>query len=128
MKEIIALIRREKTKATKQKLADQEFIPYTEKQVLGRGKQLGLCYSDGESRSWPSFGMPFLPKCMLTIFVNDEDVEQVMAIIRDTNKTGEIGDGKIFVCPAEDAVRIRTDERGCEALSITEGRDINASV
>ena len=128
MKEIITLIRREKTKATKQKLADQEFIPYTEKQVLGRGKQLGLHYPQMESSPWPSLGIPFLPKSMLTIFVNDENVEQVIAIIKDANKTGEIGDGKIFVCPAEDVVRIRTDERGREALSITEERDINASV
>ena len=129
MKEIIALIRREKAKATKQKLADQEFIPYTEKQVLGRGKQLGLHYPEmNGGQTWPPLGISFLPKSMLTIFVNDEDVEQVMAIIRDTNKTGEIGDGKIFVCLLEDVVRIRTDERGCAALSRTEEVSTSASI
>ena len=128
MKEIIVLIRREKTKATKQKLADQGFIPYTEKQILGRGKQLGLHYPVGESRPWPSLGIPFLPKCMLTIFVNDEEVNRVVEILLDSNRTGEIGDGKIFVCPVEDVIRIRTDERGREALSMLEEGYKNASI
>ena len=116
MKEIIALVRREKTKATKQKLADQGFIPCTEKQILGRGKQLGLHYPEGESRPWPSLGIPFLPKCMLTIFVNDEEVNRVVEILVDSNRTGEIGDGKIFVIDLPRCIRIRTGDEGSQAI------------
>ena len=111
MKEIIVMIRPGKAKATKQKLADQGFVAYTEIRVEGRGKQNGLRYANGE------VGIPFLPRKMLTLFVNAEDVERVTAILVETNKTGEIGDGKIFISPTEDIVRIRTDERSRMALS-----------
>ena len=127
MKEIIAFIRPGKAKATKQKLGEQGFIPYTEMRALGRGKQVGLHYPEAEGNALP-FGISFLPKCMLTIFVNDEEVKPVMDILAASNRTGDIGDGKIFVCPAEDAIRIRTDERGSKALSVAEERDINAAV
>ena len=104
MKEIIALIRPGKSKVTKQKLAEKGFFAYTEERVSGRGKQKGLRYANGET------GIGFLPRRMLTLFVNDRDLEQVLSILTEANRTGEIGDGKIFVCPAENAIRIRTDE------------------
>ena len=112
MKEIIAILRPGKAKATKQKLAEKGFVAYTEYRVSGRGKQKGLRYQSDDVTS----GIPFLPKRMITVFVNDEDTDPVIALFIETNKTGEIGDGKIFVCPAEEALRIRTDERSRAAL------------
>ncbi|MBI4358897.1 MAG: P-II family nitrogen regulator [Candidatus Omnitrophica bacterium] len=114
MKEIVALIRPGKSRLTKQKLAESGFSAWTEVSVLGRGKQRGLCYSDQEGLG---FGVPFLPKRMLILVVNDEEVGQVIGVLSDANRTGEIGDGKIFLCPLDDAVRIRTDERGRDALT-----------
>lgn len=129
MKEVIALIRPGKAKMTKQKLAEDGFIPYTEQSVLGRGKQLGLQYGQTDGgQAWPPSGIPFLPKRMLTIFVQDEEIDRVVAIVRDTNKTGDIGDGKIFICPVDDAVRVRTDERGRRALSVSEEEYRDAGV
>ena len=117
MKEIIALVRPSRAKLTKQKLADKGFIAYTEERVSGCGKQKGLRYSQSsEDGSASVGGIPFLPKRMLTIFVNDEDLDTALAVLVESNKTGEIGDGKIFICPMEDAVRIRTDERNRTAL------------
>ena len=111
MKEVIALIRPGKAKPTKLKLAEKGFFAYTEERVSGRGKQKGLRYANGEA------GIGFLPRRMLTLFVNDPEVGEVLAILAEANRTGEIGDGKIFVCPAENAIRIRTDEFHEAALS-----------
>ena len=112
MKEIIAILRPGKTKMTKQKLAEKGFVAYTEYRVSGRGKQKGLRYLPEDE----SPGIPFLPKRMITVFANDEDAASVTSLFIEANKTGEIGDGKIFVCPAEEAIRIRTDERSRAAL------------
>lgn len=116
MKEIVAILRPARAKVTKQKLAEKGFIAYTEERVFGRGKQKGLQYGSSDGAPGTSGGISFLPKRMLTLFVNDEDVEQVVAALVEANKTGEIGDGKIFVCPTEDAIRIRTDETKQAAL------------
>lgn len=116
MKEVIAMIRPGRAKLTKQKLSDKGFAAYTEERVLGRGKQKGLQYFPADSGANGVYGISFLPKRMLTIFVNDEDLDQVVAALIESNKTGEIGDGKIFICPVEDTIRIRTDERKREAL------------
>ena len=112
VKEVIAIIRPGKAKVTKQKLAAKGFVAYTEHRVSGRGKQKGLRYQPDDA----TLGIPFLPKRMITVFVNDEDADPVVALFIEANKTGEIGDGKIFVCPAEEAIRIRTDERSRAAL------------
>lgn len=114
MKEIIVLLRPNKAKATKQKLAEAGFLAYTESRVFGRGKQRGVKYALDESAS--SIGIPFLPKKMLQLVVSSESVDRVVQVLMETNRTGEMGDGKIFVCPIGDSVRIRTDERGKEAL------------
>ena len=53
---------------------------------------------------------------MLTLVVDDESVSPVVELIMQTNRTGMIGDGRIFVCPMDDAVRVRTGERGNDAL------------
>ena len=115
LKELIAIIRPGRAKLTKQKLAEKDFVAYTEERVLGRGKQRGVQYGL-EAGSNGKGGISFLPKRMLSLFVNDEDLEVVLSIFIEANKTGEMGDGKIFVCSVEDVVRIRTDERRQAAL------------
>lgn len=118
VKELIAIIRPGQGKITKQKLAEQGFVAYTEEKVFGHGKQKGLQYSQEDTSSSEGFGgIQFLPKRMMTLFVNDEDLERVVAVFTQANKTGEIGDGKIFVCPVEETLRIRTDERNQVALA-----------
>lgn len=115
LKELIAIIRPGRAKLTKQKLAEKGFVAYTEERVLGRGKQKGVRYGS-EGGPHGKEGISFLPKRTLTLFVNDEDLETVVSIFIEANKTGEIGDGKIFVGPADEAIRIRTDERNRAAL------------
>lgn len=120
MKEIVAIIRPNKITATKEALAMLGFPAFTAWKVLGRGKQKGL---RGEiSFEIPSElmkhegGMKYVPKRMVSLVVDDSDVQLVVEIIMRVNRTGEIGDGRIFVCPIDDAVRIRTRERGQSAI------------
>lgn len=115
MKEVIAIIRPAKARLTKQKLGEKGFWAYTETRVFGRGKQKGVQYL-GNGEGTATFGIPFLPKRMLALVVNDEDLERAVEIFLEVNKTGEIGDGKIFISPVEDVIRIRTDERQRAAL------------
>jgi len=61
-------------------------------------------------------GMKFVPKRMLIIVAKDEDVDAIVDAIVKSNKTGYIGDGKIFICPTDNALRIRTNETGDVAL------------
>ncbi|WP_456435288.1 P-II family nitrogen regulator, partial [Methanopyrus sp.] len=77
------------------------------------GRQRGIVhrYRDEEYR------IDLLDKVMIEIVVDDEDVEKVIDIICEHARTGRPGDGKIFVIPIEDAVRVRTGERGEDALS-----------
>lgn len=116
MKEIIAILRPEKIRKTKEKLAQKGFPACTDERVLGRGKQSGLDYAGSGARPAKESGISFLPKRLVTLFVNDEHLDAVLEIIHEANRTGEIGDGKIFVAPLAEAVRIRTDECDREAL------------
>lgn len=123
MKEIVAIIRMNKVGVTKDVLSAAGYPAATFQKVLGRGKQRGLV---GEVRVldvdkatemlFSSTAMEFVPKRMITTVVDDKDVERVVNIIMAVNRTGQIGDGKIFVLPVDDAIRIRTKERGFEAL------------
>ncbi len=61
--------------------------------------------------------MKYIPKRLISLVVEDEDVLLVLGAIIKVNRTGEFGDGRIFVCPVEDAVRIRTRERSVAAIS-----------
>lgn len=61
-------------------------------------------------------GMKYIPKRLLSIVVQNSDVDTVVKTIIEVNQTSQIGDGKIFVCPLDTAVRVRTDERGESAV------------
>lgn len=114
MKEIIAVIRPNQWQKTKSALFEAGFNAITVHRVYGRGKQKGLRYLSKTGNL--EEGIVFLPKRMITIFAKDEEVELVLKIIEQTNKTGSIGDGKIFVLRLEEALRVRTGEKGDCAL------------
>jgi nitrogen regulatory protein P-II 1 len=84
----------------------------TVKDVKGRGQQLGVT----ENYRGRDYRIDLLPKTELEIISIDEDVEQIVQTIINTAQTGDIGDGKIFILPVEDIVRIRTGERGEKAV------------
>jgi nitrogen regulatory protein PII 2 len=118
MREVIALIRMNKIQRTKEALADAGYSCLTATLVYGRGKQRGL-YINPLGNVKPDSkkaAIRFIPKRMLNIVVDDESVPEVVELIMRVNRTGMIGDGRIFVCPMNDAVRVRTGERGDDAL------------
>jgi len=120
MKEIVAIIRPNKIEATKDALDALGFPGVTALQVIGRGRQRGIAAEvscDLPARLLAkSGGMKYVPKRMLTLVVEDADVDPVVETIVRINQTAQVGDGKIFVSPVEDAIRLRTGETGSAAL------------
>ena len=114
MKEIIAIIRPHRWQKTKARLLEEGFNAFTVHRVYGRGRQKGLQYLSKSQEVIE--GICFLPKRMVTLFVPEEDAEKVVGLIIEANRSGEIGDGKIFVGPLEAAERVRTGEKGQEVL------------
>jgi nitrogen regulatory protein P-II 1 len=112
MKKIEAIIREEKLNAVKAALEEKSYFGMTVSEVSGRGKQKGipLQWRVGEYR------VDLLPKIKVELVVLDEDVgAAIEAIIRNA-RTGETGDGKIFVMPVESVVRVRTGDRDENAI------------
>ncbi len=115
MKLIIAIIQPARLEAVKAALTDVEVFRLTVMDVQGFGRQKGHT----EVYRGHEFTVNLLRKVELQIAVNDEFVQPTVdAIIRGgrTGEKGEIGDGKIFILPLEDCIRIRTGERGKEAI------------
>jgi nitrogen regulatory protein P-II 1 len=112
MKKIIAIIRPNKLDDVKEALEEIECHGITVMDVKGRGRQLGIT----ESYRGSDYRIDLLPKTRLEIIVKDKDLEEVIQTIVKTAQTGDIGDGKIFVSPVEDVIRIRTGERGESAV------------
>jgi len=112
MKEITAVIRPDKFEEVKKALQEIQCNGITVTEVKGRGRQLGIT----ESYRGRDYKVDLLPKTRLEIIVNDIDAETVIETILKTAQTGDIGDGKIFISPVEDVVRIRTGERGEKAV------------
>jgi nitrogen regulatory protein P-II 1 len=83
-------------------------------EVIGCGMQKG--YSDGVNNWNTELNINLLPKTKIELIVSDDMMEKVISTIIGVAKTGEIGDGKIFVYPVLEAVRIRTEERGDKAI------------
>ncbi len=113
MKKIEAIIREEKLDAVRIALENLSYFGMTVTAVSGRGRQKGLTlqWRVGE------YHVDFLPKIKIEIVVLDEDVSRVINAIASNARTGgERGDGKIFVLPVENAVRIRTGDAGNDAI------------
>jgi nitrogen regulatory protein P-II 1 len=109
MNKIEAIIRPEKLDEVKEALAKSGFIGLSVTHVTGRGVQKGVIHT---GRGGEAYTIDMLPKVKLETVVRSGDAERVVAIIVETARTGNIGDGKIFVLPVTDAIRVRTGERG----------------
>ena len=124
MKEIYAIIRINKVYDTKKSLEEIGFPCLTafSYRVFGRGKQKGLidevsfAISPEVTELAKGGGMKYIPKRLLYLAVNDEDIARVVDAVIQANQTGHHGDGRIFVCPLEEAVRIRTGEKDAQAI------------
>ena len=138
MKEITAIIRRDKLPVTKNVLDEIGYPSLTIQSIDGRGRQKGAMCAEMDSEMPESFctgvkltptpstyaldhTLPkvalYVPKRMLTIVVPDDVVTTVVKAIIKVNKTGKHGDGKIFVSPIDNAVRVRTGEQNGEAIT-----------
>jgi nitrogen regulatory protein PII 2 len=138
MKEITVIIRRDKLPETKKALDDLGYPSLTIQSVEGRGKQKGAMCAEMDTEMPDSYctavklkptpstyaldhTLPkialFVPKRLLTIVVPDDVVTKIIKSIIKVNQTGKAGDGKIFVSPIENAVRVRTGEKNGEAIA-----------
>lgn len=112
MKKIEAIIKPFKLEDVKEALREIGIQGLTVVEVKGFGRQKGHT----ELYRGAEYVIDFLPKIKLEIVVTEDMVSKVIETIRESAKTGKIGDGKIFIFPAEDVVRIRTGERGEDAI------------
>lgn len=112
MKLIEAIIKPFKLDEVKDALNEIGIEGITVSEVKGFGRQKGHT----ELYRGAEYVVDFIPKIKMEIAVSDELVNKVVETIQNTAKTGRIGDGKIFVIPLEEAVRIRTGEQGSEAI------------
>ena len=112
MKLIKAILRPGKLDEVKRALVDLDIVGMTVCEVRGFGRQKGQV----ERYRGTEFRVDFLPKVMVEVVVDDAKLEAALATIQQAAQTGEIGDGKIFVLPVENAVRIRTGETGTIAV------------
>jgi nitrogen regulatory protein P-II 1 len=112
MKKIEAIIKPFKLDEVKDALAKAGVEGMTVSEVKGFGRQKGHT----ELYRGAEYVVDFLPKMKIEVLVSDTKVSNALQLIEETARTGKIGDGKIFVLQVEDAVRIRTGERGGDAL------------
>jgi nitrogen regulatory protein P-II 1 len=112
MKKIEAIIRPSKLEELKDELHKAKITGLTISQVLGCGQQMGWTehYRSNEVL------INILPKIEIKLVVDDAAVEDIINLIINVTRTGDVGDGKIFVSNVEDCIRIRTGDRGKEAL------------
>jgi nitrogen regulatory protein P-II 1 len=112
MKKIEAIIREEKLEAVREVLDNAGYHGMTVTEVSGRGKQGGvtLQWRVGE------YHVDFIPKLKIEVVILDEDVSRVLNAITSCARSGEMGDGKIFVIPVDNAIRVRTGEEGFNAI------------
>ncbi len=112
MKLITAIIKPFKLEAVKEALTQVGVEGMTVSEVKGFGRQKG----HPEVYRGSEYTVDFLPKIKLEVVVADEIKEKVVAAIVNSAKTGKIGDGKVFISPVDDVIRIRTDEHGDKAV------------
>lgn len=123
MKEVVAVIRMNMMNVTKQALTEAGVDAFFAQEAQGRGKGLinsalltGAKQGYEEAAEMLGEKGRLYAKRVLTVVVPDEDVEDVVQAIMAVNRTGKPGDGKVFVLPMADAVRVRTAEKGEKAI------------
>ncbi|HRP36136.1 MAG TPA: P-II family nitrogen regulator [Gammaproteobacteria bacterium] len=112
MKLVTAIIKPFKLDDVRQALADVGVKGVTVTEVKGFGRQRGHT----ELYRGAEYVVDFLPKMKVEVAIDDDLLEQVVEVISNTARTGKIGDGKIFIMPLEQVIRIRTGETGPEAV------------
>ncbi len=112
MKKIEAIIKPFRLEEVREALSDVGVVGMSVSEVKGFGRQKGHT----EIYRGSEYTVDFLPKIKIETVVTDDKVDAVVAAIVESAKTGKIGDGKVFVIPVENAIRIRTDEKGDEAV------------
>jgi nitrogen regulatory protein P-II 2 len=112
MKMIVAVIKHFKLDDVKDALSKAGILGMTVTEVKGFGRQKGHV----EIYRGSSYEVRFIPKLKIEVAIPDEKLEEIIGSIQKAAHTGEIGDGKIFIYDLKDVVRIRTGERGKEAL------------
>ena len=112
MKKIEAIIKPFKLEDVKDALSEAGITGMTVSDVKGYGRQQG----HSELYRGAEYVVDFLAKTKLELAVNEDQVDDVVKLIIDAAKTGKIGDGKIFISPIEEIIRIRTGETGSEAI------------
>jgi nitrogen regulatory protein P-II 1 len=109
IKKIEAIIRPEKLNEVKDALDNGGFVGLNIVHVTGRGAQRGIVHGGPGGETYT---VDMLPKLKIEVVVKDADTSRAVEIITTTARTGNIGDGKIFIMPVDDAIRVRTGERG----------------
>ncbi len=112
MKKIEAIIKPFKLDEVKDQLNEKGAFGITVTEVKGYGRQKGHT----ELYRGAEYTVDFLPKVKLEIIVKDDQLDEIIKVIMQAAQTGKIGDGKIFVSNLEDVIRIRTEERGDDAI------------
>lgn len=112
MKRIVAIIRQEKYEDVKNALLEVGCEGMTVSEVKGRGSQRGI----KESYRGSSYCIDLIPKTRIEIVVKDEGLDLIVGAIKKGAYTGTIGDGKIFIQPVDNVIRIRTGEEGDRAV------------
>lgn len=120
IKKIEAFIREEKLEDVKKALHEIGIVGMNVVQVHGHGRQGGI------TLAWRTgtYKVDMLPRYQLNIVLSDHNVEKTIETIRNAACTGNIGDGLIFIYPVEDVIRIRTGERGRDALTYPDDIDV----
>ncbi len=113
MNKVEAIVRPERLEVVKEALSQAGFIGLNIVNVTGRGVQKGIVHT---GRGGEEYRVDMLPKSKIELVVKDGDTDRVVSLILEAARTGSIGDGKIFVSPVTDAIRVRTGERGDAAL------------
>jgi len=123
MREVIAVVRMNMMNQNKKALTEAGVSSFFAHEVQGRGKGLvnqhvlnGAAQGCEEAVALLGEKGKLYPKRMLTVVVPDKEVDRVVKTLIQTNQTGNPGDGKIFVLPISDSVRVRTGERGQKAI------------
>ena len=112
MKKIEAIIRPFKLDEVKEALMEEGIRGLTISEVRGYGRQKGHT----ETYRGSEYRIEFIPKIKIEVIVDDDAAEKTVEAILRTAKTGQVGDGKIFISDISDVIRIRTDESGSSAL------------
>ena len=112
MKKIEAIIREEAVTSVKDALREAGIVGLNVSEVRGHGRQGGV------DLAWrgTSYQMDLIPKAQINVILSDHNLEKAIEVICRAARTGKQGDGVIFVYPVDDIIRIRTGERGREAL------------